>query len=114
MCNNQTESAILDAIMKGYSTGSFISLFPYMAENYEHLSFWVLEVIRGKEEAQKYYTGKGMTMRSGGSLASTSIVRIISAPSVVRPYGVYQNGVKIEEDPAFLDRIDEGKKAILS
>ena len=84
-----------------------------MAENYEHVSFWVLEVISGKIEAQKYYTGKGNTMRSSGSLPRTSIVRIIAAPSVVRPNGVYRNGVKIEEHPAFLNRADEGKKAIL-
>lgn len=113
MNNIQRENAILDAIMEGYSTGSFEKLFPFMTEDYEHASFWVLEVIRGKKQAQEYYTGKGNAMRSSGSLANANIVKITSAPSVVRPRGIYQKGVKIEEDPSFLNRSDEGKKAIL-
>ena len=109
----KTETAILTAILEGYSTGNFDHLFAFMTDDYQHASFWVVEVIRGKENAKTYYSGKGETMRSSGSLAKGKYVKILSAPSRVRPNGVFRNGVRMLEDPVFLHRTDEGKKAVL-
>ena len=113
MTDREKEKEILGAVMKGYTTGVFDDMFAYMTDDYEHASFWVIEVVRGIEDARDYYTGKGNAIRTGGASVKGEYVRIISAPSEVRPKGVYRNGVKVKEDPVFLNRKDEGKTAVL-
>ena len=109
----QSESEILLAIRKGYETGEFGDLFPYMTEDYEHISFWVIEVLRGREQAQAYYEGKGCAIRNGGSDTEFEWVRIVSAPDKVRPKGIWRGGIRALEDACFLHRTDAGKTSLL-
>lgn len=113
MKNDQAEHDIISAVFTAYTTGNFESFFPWMTDDYTHISFWVLEVYARKDQAQRYYRGKGESIRRGGSFARGSLVRIISSPNRVRPNGVYRNGVRMLEDRIFLHRDDNGKIAVL-
>ena len=101
------------AYMQAYTTGVFEPLFGLFTDDYEHISFWVLEVIRGKERAMEYYTGKGAAMRREGSAPKGILVEITDAPDVVRPAGLFRGGYRQYEDPAFLNRHDAGRIAVL-
>ena len=105
------EAAVLTK--EAYETGNFDKLIEVMSDDYEHISFWVLEVIRGKGDAVDYYQGKGDAIRKSGSSSQGKIVKIIEAPSRVRPNGVFVNGERIEEDESFYNRSDKGKTAVL-
>ena len=109
-----TEKELAEKVRYAYSHGDFDVLFPLMEEDYEHISFWVLEVIRGKAAAVRYYTGKGRAIRAAGTAdISTGLVRITKAPDRVRPNGVFRNGVRHIEDAAFLHRSDANKIGVL-
>ena len=110
---SKQNDTIIRAIYTAYTTGRFDVLFPLMTDDYEHISFWVTDVLRGKKRAQEYYTGKGETLRKNGSCAKGVFVRIVSAPDRVRPCGVFKNGIQMLEDAAFLHRSDTGKTAVL-
>ena len=113
MAIDPKETKVLSAIFTAYTAGRFELLFPLMTDDYMHISFWVTDVIRGKEQAQEYYIGKGETIRKSGNLAQGLPMQIVEAPNRVRPNGVFRNGEKVPEDPVFLNRNDAGKKAIL-
>lgn len=111
--NADDERTIVEAVKTAYTTGIFDGLFPYMTDDYEHHSFWVLEVIRGKEAAEDYYSNKGKSMRAGGSLPEGSIVSIVRAPYRKRPRGLYKNGERISDPSDSELRKDFGKLAVL-
>lgn len=110
-----TQAEAAEIVKNGYERGDFTAMFPLMTEDYEHLSFWVLDVIRGKERAIDYYTGKGKALRAAPKEEQITgkLVRLVKAPDKVRPKGVYRGGVRMLEDPAFLHRQDAGKVAVL-
>lgn len=110
---SKQNDTIIRAIYTAYTTGRFDVLFPLMTDDYEHISFWVTEVLRGKKKAQEYYAGKGETLRKSRNYARGVLVRILSAPDRVRPRGVFKNGTQVLEDAAFLHRNDAGKTAVL-
>lgn len=110
---SKQNDTIIRAIYTAYTTGRFDVLFPLMTDDYEHISFWVTEVLRGKEQAQEYYAGKGETLRKSRSFPRGILVRIVSAPDRVRPHDVFKKGVQVLEDAAFLHRNDAGKTAVL-
>ena len=83
---SKQNDTIIRAIYTAYTTGRFDVLFPLMTDDYEHISFWVTEVLRGKEQAQEYYAGKGETLRKSRSFPRGILVRIVSAPDRVRPH----------------------------
>lgn len=107
----QYDAAVLTK--EAYEKGDFSELFPVMAEDYEHMSFWVLEIIKGKDAAIHYYREKGKAVRNSDSVLRGTIVEIVDAPTSVRPNGVYVEGKQIEEDRAFFGRKDWGKAAVL-
>lgn len=110
-----TQTQAAELVKKCYEKADFSEMFPLMEADYEHISFWVLEILRGKERAQEYYAGKSEAIRSGRADAQVTgrLVRITEAPDKVRPKGLYRGGVRIPEDPAFLHRSDAGKTAVL-
>lgn len=111
--NTADEFTIVNAIKEAYTTGVFDGIFPYMTDDYEHHSFWVLDVIRGKEDAIDYYTGKGESIRRGGSFPEGRIVSIVTAPDRKRPRGVHSNGEQISDPGDTEKRKDCGKLAVL-
>lgn len=110
---DMNKDSILSAIHRGYTTGDFSDMFPLMTEDYTHISFWVQEVLRGREAAMKYYSGKGAAMKNGGNLPKGRVVRITEAPDRVRPSGMWRGGVRVTEPPEFVNRADTGKQALL-
>lgn len=96
-----------------YTSGVFSSLFDMLSDNYEHISFWVLDVIRGKRKAIDYYTSKGNAIQRSNNTIKGTIVEVTSAPEKVRPHGIYRDGIQLPEDPVFLNRYDVGKIAVL-
>lgn len=107
-----TQKEAAELVKYCYENGDFEKLFPHMTQSYEHMSFWVLEVLRGKEKAVNYYTGKGDAIRKAGAPSKGTLVRILKAPDKVRPNGMYRGGVRMIEDPACCHRQDEGKIAV--
>ena len=108
-----TDVKIILEIRNAYESGRFEPLFPLMTNDYAHLSFWVLEPVKGKRAAMEYYRGKGAAIRAGGPNIEGRIVRVLQGPASVRPRGARRNGVPQPEDPRFLNRADEGRLAVL-
>ena len=110
-----TQKEAAELVKQCYEKADFSEMFPVMEKDYEHISFWVLEVLHSKEAAIEYYTGKGEAIREAPAEEHITgkLVRITNAPDKVRPKGLYRGGVRMLEDPAFLHRQDTGKIAAL-
>ena len=109
-----TQEELAKIVKQGYEQADFSCMFPLMEEDYEHISFWVTEVLRGKKRAIDYYTGKGEAIRKVPEERITgTLVRILEAPEKVRPHGVFRGGIRMLEDPVFLHRHDVGKIGVL-
>ena len=110
----QTQAELAMIVKDAYENSDFSGMFPVMEEEYEHISFWVTEVLRGKKRAMEYYSSKAAHIRSDPTAAVTGrLVRILEAPDRVRPHGVYRGGLRMLEDRSFLHRNDAGKIAVL-
>ena len=68
------ETAILSAILEGYSTGNFDNLFAFMTDDYQHASFWVVEVIKGKENTAIQETHNNVKYNKNDAFASKPVV----------------------------------------
>lgn len=113
MISPDNELRIAETIRDAYLTGELEKLFPLMSDDYAHMSFYVLDVLRGTENLHNYYTHKGAAIRRGKGMKSGHIVRIASSPDRVRPHGVFKNGVRQKEDPLCFNRHDNGKLAVM-
>lgn len=107
------EYEVAELYKQAYTTGIFDALYDRFTDDYSHISFWVIEPIQGKQNAINYYTGKGNALRQGKDKTSGKLVEITMSPDRVRPNGLSQNGVMMEENPVFLNRNDTGKIAVL-
>lgn len=110
-----TQREAAEIVKRSYENADFTEMYPLMAQDYEHLSFWVIEVLRGKERAMHYYDGKGEAIRKSPAAEhiTGTLVRITDAPDKVRPRGLFRGDVRMLEDPSFLHRRDNGKFAVL-
>ena len=77
-------------ILTAYTTGDFSILFPYMAEDYKHESYWVAEPMIGKATAIDYYIGKGATLRRDNEIKGQLVV-ISEKPKSVAVDKLYIN-----------------------
>lgn len=79
-CKLEENSRLFDvliAMKKGYETGDFDSLFPFLAQDCVMESQWVLTPNIGYEVIKEYYTGKGETLAKNQSFPECTIVELI-------------------------------------
>lgn len=82
---------VLSALAKGYSTGDFDDLFPFLARDCVMESQWVLIPNTGYDEIVYYYTGKGETFKKTKSFSQCRIVELIGDSNPVRCEKVHLN-----------------------
>lgn len=83
---------VLHALRKGYETGDFDELFPYLAADCVMESQWVLTPNTGYDAVVDYFTGKGKTLAKNESFPDCSIVELIGCMNPIESDGVEING----------------------
>lgn len=83
---------VLHTLRKGYETGDFGELFPYLAADCVMESQWVLTPNTGYDAVVEYFTGKGKTLAKNGSFPDCSIVELIGCMNPIESNGVEING----------------------
>ena len=84
----------LEAFEKGYCSGDFSTVFPYLAENCVMESQWVLTPNEGYQAVVDYLTGKGETLKRTGSFPSCSIVELVGGMNLIKDADFHVNGEK--------------------
>ena len=84
----------LEAFEKGYSSGDFSEVFPYLAEDCVMESQWVLTPNEGYQVVVDYLTGKGETLKRTGSFPSCSIVELVGDMNLIKDANFHVNGEK--------------------
>ena len=84
----------LEAFEKGYCSGDFSSVFPYLAEDCVMESQWVLKPNEGYQSVVDYLTGKGETLTRTGSFPSCSIVELVGGMNLIKDADFHVNGEK--------------------
>ena len=84
----------LEAFEKGYSSGDFSEVFPYLAEDCVMESQWVLTPNEGYQAVVDYLTGKGETLKRTGSFPSCSIVELVGGMNLIKDADFHVNGEK--------------------
>ena len=84
----------LEAFEKGYCSGNFSTVFPYLAENCVMESQWVLTPNEGYQAVVDYLTGKGETLKRTGSFPSCSIVELVGGMNLIKDADFHVNGEK--------------------
>ena len=84
----------LEAFEKGYCSGDFSSVFPYLAEDCVMESQWVLTPNEGYQAVVDYLTGKGETLKRTGSFPSCSIVELVGGMNLIKDADFHVNGEK--------------------
>ena len=84
----------LEAFEKGYSSGDFSEVFPYLAEDCVMESQWVLTPNEGYQAVVDYLTGKGETLKRTGSFPSCSIVELVGGMNPIKDVDFHVNGEK--------------------
>ncbi|MDO4494103.1 MAG: hypothetical protein Q4C53_09490 [Clostridia bacterium] len=95
MCEKVYVTDVLCAIAKGYETGDFGSLFPYLAKDCVFESQWVRQPNNGCDEVVAYLEGKGRTLRRNRCFAKAFIVKLRGNGNPVAA-GVSVNGAPEE------------------
>ncbi|MDO4988428.1 MAG: hypothetical protein Q4E17_05335 [Synergistes sp.] len=86
---------VLHALRKGYETGDFSKLFPYLAADCVMESQWVFSPNTGYDAIVEYFTEKGKTLAKTDSFPYCSIVELIGSINSIKSDGVRIN----EQDP---------------
>ena len=68
---------VLSALEKGYTTGNFGELFPYLAKDVVLQSQWVLTPNTGYDDVVDYFIGKGETLAKHDCFPDCSIVELV-------------------------------------
>ena len=84
----------LEAFEKGYCSGDFSSVFPYLDEDCVMESQWVLTPNEGYQAVVDYLTGKGETLKRTGSFPSCSIVELVGDMNLIKDANFHVNGEK--------------------
>ena len=81
MKNKTAENArrytILKEMGRGYETGDFSGLYPYLRKGCVMTSCWVLSCLLGPGAIVNYYNGKGEELRRRDCLARTTVVELL-------------------------------------
>ena len=102
----------LKLLCKGYSTGKFDDLFPYLSDDCVFESQWVFIPNTGKEEVIDYLVAKGETLRRNGSFAECTIVEFVGSFNPIKNANIHLNGGEPQIGNLGL-WYDEGKLAVL-
>ena len=89
---NSRRYDVLCALAKGYETGDFSELFPFLAKDCVLESQWVLTPNTGYDAVVSYLTGKGKTLVKYECLADCSIVELVDNCRPVKMPRVIVNG----------------------
>ena len=103
---------VLSALRKGYSTGDFEGLFPYLAQDCVLESQWVLTPLCGYEEVVTYFSGKGKSIARDKCFPSCYIVELIGDCNPSGPAAVSMKGV-VPHNPSFDEMNAAGKLCLL-
>ena len=68
---------VLKEVGRGYETGDFSGLYPYLREDCVMTSCWVLTCLLGSGAIVNYYNGKGEELRRRDCLARTTVVELL-------------------------------------
>ena len=85
---------ILKAIKKGYETGIFDALFPFLAQDCVMESQWVLTPNTGYDAVVDYLSGKGETLAKNQSFPVCRIVELIERIPTKKNVRINHNGDK--------------------
>ena len=81
MKNKTVENArrytILKEVGRGYETGDFSGLYPYLRKGCVMTSCWVLTCLLGSGAIVNYYDRKGEELRRRNCLARTTVVELV-------------------------------------
>ena len=84
----------LETFEKGYCSGDFSEVFPYLAEDCVMESQWVLAPNEGYQAVVDYLTGKGETLKRTGFFPSCSIVELVGGMNLIKDADFHVNGEK--------------------
>ena len=68
---------VLKEVGRGYETGDFSGLYPYLRKDCVLTSCWVLTCLLGSGAIVNYYNGKGEELRRRDCLARTTVVELL-------------------------------------
>lgn len=85
----------LGILGKGYETGEFSKLFPYLAKDCVFESQWVLTPNTGYDEIVEYLNGKGATLQRMKAFPSCKIVELIGNTNIVNDAEMHTNDGEI-------------------
>ncbi len=94
-CRMEENSRLFDvlaALKKGYRTGEFGDLFPFLAEDCVMESQWVMTPNTGYDAVVSYFTHKGKSIADSNSFPECSVVELIGNINPVRNAKVRLNG----------------------
>lgn len=92
---NSRQFDVLCALRKGYRTGDFGKLFPYLAQDCVMESQWVLTPNTGYDAVASYFIEKGKTLAENDCFPNCSIVELTGNCSPVKNSAVSVN----DEEP---------------
>lgn len=102
----------LKVLCKGYSTGIFDLLFPFLSDDCVFESQWVLTPNVGRETVVDYFTKKGATLRRNGTCPECTIVELVGNLNMVKHADIHLNGGAAQRDSVGL-WYPSGKLAML-
>ena len=94
-CRMEENSRLFDvlcALEKGYRTGDFGELFPFLAQDCVMESQWVLTPNIGYDAVVSYFTGKGKTLAKNDCFPDCSIVELVGNCNPMENATVIVNG----------------------
>ena len=100
-CRMEENSRLFDvlcALQKGYESGDFSQLFPFLAHDCVLESQWVLEPNTGYDAVVSYFTGKGKTLAKHECFPTCKIVELLGDCNPINSTAVSING--LEAKPA--------------
>lgn len=89
---NNRLSRVLKEIGRGYETGDFTGLYPFLREDCVLTSHWVLTDLAGRDNIVRYYDGKGEALRRSGCCGRSMLVQLAGRTNPVESGGISLNG----------------------
>ena len=83
---------VLEEIGRGYLTGDFTGLYPFLREDCVLTSHWVLSDLVGYDDIVRYYDGKGKALRRSGCCGRATLVELVGRSNPVESGGISLNG----------------------